>query len=51
MGGWPSLRGQVNPLSPVPLHGQIYLLIRREIEDGHWQPDDIVPNQHEITDF
>ena len=51
MGGRPGLRGQVNPLSPVPLHRQIYLLIRREIEEGNWQPDDIVPSQHEIAEF
>ena len=51
MGGRPGLRGSVNPLSPVPVWRQIYLLVRREIEAGHWQPDDIVPSQHEITEF
>ncbi len=40
----------ISRASKVPLYYQLYLLLRRKIRDGVWQPEDMLPTEAELVE-
>ncbi len=34
---------------PLPLYHRIYVVLRQQIEEGRWKPDETMPSEHELA--
>lgn len=46
-----TMRGRIEPGSPVPYYFQLRELIRAEIEEGRWLPGAQIPSEHELCEM